>query len=75
VSVHDNFFDLGGHSLLGTTVIDRIERETGCRLTLVDLGLQNLGQLAQRCDQSAAHANAGVTRRLLRMVRGATGRT
>ena len=75
VSVHDNFFDLGGHSLLGTTVIDRIERETGCRLTLVDLGLQNLGQLAQRCDQHTSHTNAAsVTRRLLRMVRGAAGR-
>jgi len=75
VSVHDNFFDLGGHSLLGSTLIDRIERETGCRLTLVDLGLQNLGQLAQRCDQNSVHANAaGVTRRLLRMVRSATGR-
>ena len=75
VSVHDNFFDLGGHSLLGTTVIDRIERATGCRLTLVDLGLQNLGQLAQRCDQHTSHTNAAsVTRRLLRMVRGAAGR-
>ncbi|MFQ5678528.1 MAG: condensation domain-containing protein [Gemmatimonadota bacterium] len=49
VSAHDNFFDLGGHSLLAMGVIERIERETGCRLTPVDLSMQTLRQLAAMC--------------------------
>ncbi|MDT8914694.1 non-ribosomal peptide synthetase [Amycolatopsis sp. PS_44_ISF1] len=34
VAVHDDFFDLGGHSLLGTRVIVRIEDAFGVRLPM-----------------------------------------
>jgi amino acid adenylation domain-containing protein len=37
VSVNDNFFDLGGHSVLGATMLTRIEREFGKRLSLATL--------------------------------------
>jgi amino acid adenylation domain-containing protein len=52
VGVHDNFFDLGGHSLLSLRVIARIEKETGCRLGPRDLIFQTLEQLAATCEQS-----------------------
>lgn len=34
VGVHDNFFDLGGHSLMATQLINRLEHRTGIRLSL-----------------------------------------
>ena len=37
ISVNDNFFDLGGHSVLGATMLTRIEREFGKRLSLATL--------------------------------------
>ena len=46
VSVHDNFFDLGGHSLLTIQVIAKLERRTGLRISPSEMVIQNLGQLA-----------------------------
>jgi thioesterase domain-containing protein/acyl carrier protein len=37
ISVNDNFFDLGGHSVLGATMLTRIEKEFGKRLSLAAL--------------------------------------
>lgn len=37
ISVHDNFFDLGGHSLIAVKVMTRIEKETDTRLPLAAL--------------------------------------
>ena len=37
VSIHDNFFDLGGHSLLGVQLFNRIEKVTGKKLPLAQL--------------------------------------
>ncbi|HEY7099297.1 MAG TPA: amino acid adenylation domain-containing protein [Terriglobales bacterium] len=37
VGINDNFFDLGGHSVLGATLLTRIEKEFGKRLTLATL--------------------------------------
>ena len=34
VSVHENFFDLGGHSLLGTTVVSKVQEIFGIELPL-----------------------------------------
>ncbi len=34
VGVHDNFFDIGGHSLVATRVVARIRRELGIQLPL-----------------------------------------
>jgi amino acid adenylation domain-containing protein len=51
LSVDDNFFDLGGHSLLSMRVISEIQKRTGIRLQFRDLVLQTLRQLAARCEQ------------------------
>jgi acyl carrier protein len=32
ISIHDNFFDIGGHSLLSMQVINRLEKELAIRL-------------------------------------------
>lgn len=37
IGIRDNFFDLGGHSLLGAQLIDQVERVAGRRLTLSTL--------------------------------------
>jgi hypothetical protein len=50
VSVYDNFFDLGGYSLLSIQVISQLEPKLGFRLRPVDLMLQTLGQVAADCD-------------------------
>jgi len=46
VSVYDNFFDLGGHSLLSVRVMARLEQEIGVKLPLALVGYQTLGQMA-----------------------------
>jgi amino acid adenylation domain-containing protein len=48
VGVNDNFFNLGGHSLLSVQMIVRVERETGYRLTPRHVLVDTLGQLANR---------------------------
>jgi hypothetical protein len=49
VGLHDNFFDLGGHSLLSLRVIAQIEKRTGSRLGPRDLIFQTVEQLAATC--------------------------
>jgi acyl carrier protein len=34
VGIHDDFFDIGGHSLLVTQIISRIRRAMGIELTM-----------------------------------------
>jgi hypothetical protein len=46
VSVHDNFFNLGGHSLLCLQVIAQVERVTGKRLSPRVILLNSLEQIA-----------------------------
>ena len=48
VGVNDNFFNLGGHSLLSVQMIVRVERDTGYRLTPRHVLVDTLGQLANR---------------------------
>ncbi|WP_077923483.1 non-ribosomal peptide synthetase [Spirosoma sp. 209] len=51
ISVHDNFFDLGGHSMLAVRVMTQLERETGRRFPLSMLfeypTIHRLAQLLQ----------------------------
>ncbi|HXK10276.1 MAG TPA: SDR family oxidoreductase [Vicinamibacteria bacterium] len=54
VSVHDNFFDLGGHSLLSIRVLARLEKATGLRFDARDMIFQSLGQIAATCDERLA---------------------
>ncbi|MDQ6674586.1 MAG: amino acid adenylation domain-containing protein [Chloroflexota bacterium] len=53
VSVHDNFFDLGGHSLLCLQVIARIENRSGRRLNPRLLLLNTLEQVAGQLEFTA----------------------
>ena len=50
VSVDDNFFDLGGHSLLLIRVITQIEKKTGLLLHPRQFMFQTLEQIAASCD-------------------------
>ncbi len=59
VGSYDNFFDLGGHSLLSTQLIARIEERLEVTLRPADVMLQTLGQLATTCEtQLAADSKA-----------------
>jgi amino acid adenylation domain-containing protein len=59
VARSDNFFQLGGHSLLALQVIGRMQAATGVSLNLRDLFIDNLQQVAARCDELAAKADPG----------------
>ncbi|WP_243049111.1 non-ribosomal peptide synthetase [Dyella sp. RRB7] len=46
VRTSDNFFDIGGHSLLAVEMAARVQRDTGVRLNLLDIANGTLGTLA-----------------------------
>jgi hypothetical protein len=46
VGRHDNFFDLGGHSLMAMKVNAKLQRRTGVRFNVGIFVTQNLGQVA-----------------------------
>ena len=60
VGVHDDFFEMGGHSLLAVRLFARIEQEFGCRLPLAVLFQQgtvaHLARLVEEQRRSAAIA-------------------
>jgi amino acid adenylation domain-containing protein len=43
----DNFFDLGGNSMLAVQMADRIFRDTGVRIKLMRFAVQNLQEVAE----------------------------
>jgi acyl transferase domain-containing protein len=57
VSVRDNFFDIGGHSLLAVRVVTRLDRTLGVRLSQAAMVLQTLEQLAAECDRQRGHVS------------------
>jgi amino acid adenylation domain-containing protein len=69
ISVHDNFFDLGGHSLSLMPVVAKIQAMLGVRLTVDEFVLQTLGQIAATCEERQQHVRqpetVGVLRKLL----------
>ena len=56
VSVHDNFFEIGGHSLLSVQAIARIEKQTGVRLHPAQFMVDSLEQIAAACERGAPAA-------------------
>ena len=51
IGVHDNFFDMGGHSLIAIKLMTRLENETGIRLPLAILfECPTIRQLSHRID-------------------------
>jgi amino acid adenylation domain-containing protein len=77
ISVHDNFFALGGHSLLCFEVIAALEKRSGRRLHPRIMLLGTLAQVALELDASASSAPAqqapapqrGILQRLKQLVR------
>jgi hypothetical protein len=74
VGVHDNFFDLGGHSLLSMRVISRVEKQTGQRIHPREILFQTLEQLAAMCEQRIAgaqpEASKGYVKKFLNTIDG-----
>ncbi|MBU8974939.1 amino acid adenylation domain-containing protein [Lysobacter sp. MMG2] len=46
VGIDDNFFDLGGNSMLAVQMSSRVVKDTGVRIQLMRLAAQNLAQIA-----------------------------
>ncbi|MEU1191694.1 amino acid adenylation domain-containing protein, partial [Streptomyces sp. NPDC005859] len=58
VGLLDNFFSLGGHSLLVTRISSRIRQRTGVNVDLIAFyTTQNLGELAQHVDELVQHVD------------------
>lgn len=67
VDVRANFFDLGGHSVLGTQMLSRIEHEFGIELSLrVLFEAPTLEQMASRVADACTMADQGDLEALLR---------
>jgi amino acid adenylation domain-containing protein len=64
VGVYDNFFDLGGHSLLSMKVIFRIEKLTGHRIRPAEIIYQTLEQLAAAGERQSAAGRPARPKRL-----------
>ncbi len=52
VGVRDNFFDLGGHSLMAIKAVSQIERAIGVRVPLREFFGQTLGQFSASCERA-----------------------
>jgi hypothetical protein len=59
VGIHDNFLDVGGHSLVGIRVLLRIKQATGARVEANALTMQTLEQLAADVDRINGGPSAG----------------
>jgi hypothetical protein len=53
VSVTDNFFDLGGHSMLATRAINEIHKRLGLRISFPQMMYESLGQLSSSHEGTA----------------------
>jgi hypothetical protein len=51
VGVYDNFFDIGGHSLLSMRVVNKLLKKTGVKLNQAIMVLQTLEQIAGECER------------------------
>ncbi len=63
VSIHDNFFDLGGHSLLCFRLLTELERETGVRLSPRVVLLSSLEQVAAELERQKPELASGSSAR------------
>jgi amino acid adenylation domain-containing protein len=59
ISIGDNFFDIGGHSLLSMRVVAEIDRVIGAKLNPRVMFLESLKQIAAHCDRQLAAIGAG----------------
>jgi len=72
----DNFFDLGGHSMLAIQMASRVERDTGHRIKLIRLGAETLAQVAAGLPvaEETEAATVGVGERISSRLRRLFGR-
>jgi amino acid adenylation domain-containing protein len=56
ISVHDNFYDLGGHSLMAIQVVTALEKRMQLRMSPRDLVFHTLRQFAALCESRLAKA-------------------
>lgn len=80
VDAADNFFDLGGNSMLAVQMSSRVARDTGVRIQLMRLATQNLAQIAAELPPDfhgvARPTEQGMRARMARSMKrllGATG--
>jgi amino acid adenylation domain-containing protein len=57
VRTSDNFFDVGGHSLLAVDMAAQVKRQTGVQLNLLDIANGTLGTLAAELSAQQAPTN------------------
>ncbi|MDR7098650.1 amino acid adenylation domain-containing protein [Lysobacter niabensis] len=73
----DNFFDLGGHSMLAVQMASRVERDTGHRIKLIRLGAETLAQVAAALpvptDETTPGASGRISNKLRRLFRRTSG--
>ena len=76
VGVRDNFFDIGGHSLLAMRVLAQVQKRVGRRMNPREMIFQTLEQLAASLDREAPAIAPVVPRSGLlgRIVDGLKGR-
>lgn len=55
ISPSDNFFDIGGHSLVAMKVVAEVEARTGMRLTARMIVMQSLAEIAEALDRHLQH--------------------
>ncbi|SHL87101.1 non-ribosomal peptide synthetase [Mucilaginibacter sp. OK098] len=61
VGIYDNFFDIGGHSLLAVQLINRINTAYSCEMTLVDLfGNPDIASQAAFLNGKASNGNGTI---------------
>jgi amino acid adenylation domain-containing protein len=62
VGVHDNFFDLGGHSLVATKLVTRIRNEFSVELSLADFfAAATVEKLAERVEEALFEQTGSAT--------------
>jgi aryl carrier-like protein len=73
VAPADNFFDIGGNSMLAVQMSERVARETGYRIKLMQLAAQSVGEIAMDLpeagtqDAGAASSGSGLLRGVKRL--------
>lgn len=76
IGLDDNFFDVGGHSLLVVAMTSRIEKQTGTRLSILKVATSSLRSLAKELGPTVEPRftrDTGLGTQLKRWVRTALG--
>ncbi len=58
ISIHDNFYEIGGHSLLSMQVVSRLRDISSANINISDIVLNSLAQIAAKCEFIDANSNA-----------------